>query len=122
MGAADAAANDAGTAAFPVDALPSWVADQVAAIAEFTQTPPDLAGCVALAALSTAAGGRATVEIRPGWREPLNIFTAVAMPPGSHKSAVFAAIRVRSQPMGYAGARHAAGPTDVALWTVVTGG
>jgi hypothetical protein len=78
--------------AFPVDALPGWVADQVAAVAEFTQTPPDLAGCIALAALSTAAGGRAIVEIRPGWREPLNIFTAVAMPPGSRKSAVFAAM------------------------------
>jgi len=77
---------------FPVDALPGWVADQVAAVAEFTQTPPDLAGCVALAALSTAAGGRAIVEIRHGWREPLNIFTAVAMPPGSRKSAVFAAM------------------------------
>lgn len=77
---------------FPVSALPGWLADQVAAVAEFTQTPPDLAGCVALAALSTAAGGRATVEIRPGWREPVNIFTAVAMPPGSRKSAVFAAM------------------------------
>lgn len=78
---------------FPVDALPSWVADQVAAVAEFTQTPPDLAGCIALAALSTAAaGGRAVVEIRPGWREPVNLFTAVAMPPGSRKSAVFAAM------------------------------
>jgi len=77
---------------FPVGALPGWVADQVAAVAEFTQTPPDLAGCVALAALSAAAGGRAVVEIRPGWREPVNIFTAVAMPPGSRKSAVFAAM------------------------------
>jgi hypothetical protein len=77
---------------FPVDALPGWVADQVAAVAEFTQTPPDLPGCIALAALSTAAGGRAVVEIRPGWREPVNLFTAVAMPPGSRKSAVFAAM------------------------------
>jgi replicative DNA helicase len=77
---------------FPVDALPGWVADQVAAVAEFTQTPPDLAGCLALAALATAAGGRAVVEVRPGWREPVNLFTAVAMAPGSRKSAVFAAM------------------------------
>jgi replicative DNA helicase len=75
---------------FPVDALPGWVADQVAAVAEFTQTPPDLPGCLALACLSAAAGGRAVVEVRPGWREPVNLFTAVAMPPGSRKSAVFA--------------------------------
>jgi hypothetical protein len=77
---------------FPVDALPGWVADQVWAVAEFTQTPPDLAGCVALAALSTAAGGRAVVEVRSGWREPVNLFVVVALPPGSRKSAVFAAM------------------------------
>jgi hypothetical protein len=77
---------------FPVDTLPGWLGDQVAAVAEFTQTPADLAGCIGLAALSTAAGGRAVVEVRPGWREPVNLFTAVAMPPGSRKSAVFAAM------------------------------
>jgi hypothetical protein len=77
---------------FPVDALPSWVADMVLAVSEFTQTPLDLPGCLALAALSTAAGGRAEVEIRPGWREPCNLYTVVAMPPGSRKSAVFAAM------------------------------
>jgi replicative DNA helicase len=77
---------------FPVDALPGWVGDQVAAVAEATQTPPDLAGCIALAALSTAAGGRARVQVRPGWVEPVNIYTVVAMPPGSRKSAVFAAM------------------------------
>ena len=32
------------------------------------------------------------LEVRPGWREPLNLFTVVAMPPGSRKSAVFAAM------------------------------
>jgi replicative DNA helicase len=77
---------------FPVDVLPGWVADVVAGVAEFTQTPPDLAGCLALACLATAAGGRAVVEVRPGWREPVNLFTVVALPPGSRKSAVFAAM------------------------------
>lgn len=64
----------------------------VLAVAEFTQTPLDLPGCLALAALSTAAGGRAELEVRPGWKEPLNLYTVVAMPPGSRKSAVFAAM------------------------------
>jgi replicative DNA helicase len=54
---------------FPVDALPPWVAGMVLAVAEFTQTPLDLPGCLALAALSTAAGGRAEIEVRPGWRD-----------------------------------------------------
>jgi len=83
---------------FPVDALPAWVGDQVAAVAEFTQTPPDLAGSVALATLSASAGGRARVQIRPGWVEPVNLFTVVAMPPGSRKSAVFAAMTAHCWP------------------------
>ncbi|MGH2875684.1 MAG: YfjI family protein [Sciscionella sp.] len=77
---------------FPVDALPTWLAEQVAAVAEFTQTPTDLAGSIALAALSAATAGRARVEVRAGWVEPCNLYTAVAMPPGSRKSAVFAAM------------------------------
>ncbi|GAB7049374.1 DUF3987 domain-containing protein [Catenuloplanes indicus] len=78
--------------AFPAHVLPGWVADMVRAVAEFTQTPVDLAGSIALAALSTAAGGRAEVEVRGSWREPTNLFTVVVLPPGSRKSAVFAAI------------------------------
>ncbi|WP_190211581.1 YfjI family protein [Kitasatospora indigofera] len=75
--------------AFPVDVLPPWVGDMVAAVAEETQTPADLAGCLALAALATAAGGRVMIRIRGRWHEPVNIYTAVALPPGNRKSAVF---------------------------------
>ncbi|WBB97284.1 DUF3987 domain-containing protein [Solwaraspora sp. WMMA2059] len=78
--------------AFPAEMLPAWVADMVYGVAEFTQTPVDLPGCIALAALSTAAGGRAEVEVRGSWREPVNLFTVVVLPPGSRKSAVFSAI------------------------------
>ena len=81
---------------FPTGALPGWVGAMVAAVAEETQTPPDLAACVALAALSTAAGGRALVNVRGSWVEPVNIFTVVAMPPGSRKSPVF---RAMTQPL-----------------------
>ncbi|GIM97525.1 hypothetical protein Ato02nite_093180 [Paractinoplanes toevensis] len=77
---------------FPAELLPGWVAEQVAAVAEFTQTPIDAAGSIALACLSTAAGGRAEVEVRGSWREPTNLFTVVVLPPGSRKSAVFAAM------------------------------
>ncbi|MFD9465596.1 DUF3987 domain-containing protein [Streptomyces sp. NPDC060027] len=78
--------------AFPVDALPTWVAEQVAAVAEFTQTPADMAATMALAALSTAAGGRVHVQIRDGWVEQTNLYLVVAMPPASRKSDVFAAM------------------------------
>lgn len=75
---------------FPVDTLPTWVGQMVAAVAEFTQTPPDAAATVALAALSTAAGGRVHVQIRPGWVEQSNLYLVCAMPPASRKSDVFA--------------------------------
>ncbi len=75
---------------FPVHTLPAWLRDMVAAVAEETQTPPGLAGCLALGVLATAAGGRATVCVRGHWREPVNLYTAVALPPGNRKSAVFA--------------------------------
>jgi len=77
---------------FPAHVFPNWLADFVSALAEETQTPPDLPGCIALAAISTAAGGRALVTVRGTWAEPVNIYTLVAMPPGSRKSPVFRAI------------------------------
>lgn len=77
---------------FPLDALPPWLARFVDELAVALQTPRDLPGVLALVALATAAGGRAVVEVRPGWREPLNLFAAVAMAPGSRKSGVFARI------------------------------
>lgn len=78
--------------AFPAECLPDWVAAFVRAVAEETQTPVDAAGCVALAALSTAAGGRAIVQVRGTYTEPVNLFTVVALPPASRKSAVFRAL------------------------------
>jgi replicative DNA helicase len=81
-----------GVPAFPVEALPSWLGEYVAAVATATQTPPDLAGMLALAVLATVAAGAVEVEPRPGWREPLCLFVAVGMDAGARKSAVFSAL------------------------------
>jgi hypothetical protein len=56
---------------FPVEVLPAWLGEYVAAVATATQTPPDLAGMLALAVLATVAAGAVEVQPRPGWREPL---------------------------------------------------
>ncbi|HEY3872376.1 MAG TPA: DUF3987 domain-containing protein [Actinocrinis sp.] len=79
---------------FPIVALPSWVRAKVEAVAHETQTPPDLAGTVALACLATAAGGAVRIAVRPehGWIEPVNLYTVCAMPPASRKSPVFASM------------------------------
>lgn len=82
--------------AFPTSALPSWLAEMVSALAESTQTPEDLAGCVALSATSTAIGGRTSIQVRPGYTEPSNLFIISALPPGTRKSEVF---RVMTSPV-----------------------
>jgi replicative DNA helicase len=73
--------------AFPVEVLPSWLGEYVAAVATATQTPPDLAGMLALAVLATVAAGAVEVEPRPGWREPLCLFIAVGMDAGLARAA-----------------------------------
>jgi replicative DNA helicase len=80
--------------AFPLSALPSWTRAKVEAVAHDTQTPPDLAATIALACLSTAAGGHVSVLVRPeiGWREPVNLYTVAALPPGSRKSPAFSSL------------------------------
>jgi replicative DNA helicase len=77
---------------FPVAVFPGWLADQVEAVAEATQTPADLAGSVALACLSTAAGGKVLVQVTRSWLEQVNLYTVTALPPGSRKSPVFRAM------------------------------
>ena len=96
MGAAGSRPSRSGSPAtlpaFPVEVLPGWLGEYVAAVATATQTPPDLAGMLALAVLATVAAGAVEVEPRPGWREPLCLFVAVGMDAGARKSGVFTAL------------------------------
>jgi len=74
---------------FPVNVLPRWLSNWVRAEAEATQTPPDLAGCLALAIAGAGLARKARVRVRDGWTEPVNIFATVALLPGDRKTAVF---------------------------------
>lgn len=56
------------------------------------QTPDDLAGILTLGVLATACATTVEVEVRPGYREPLNLFAVVALPPANRKSVVFSAV------------------------------
>ena len=73
---------------FPTDALPEPFRAMVEAVAEATQTDEAMAAVSVLSVLAAAAGGCAEVEVRPGWREPLCLFTATIAAPGERKSAV----------------------------------
>lgn len=74
---------------FPTNVLPDWLRAFVEAEAISTQTPPDLAGMLAFAVLATTCQKQVEMCIKPGWTEPLSLYTVIAMPPGSRKSAVF---------------------------------
>ncbi len=73
---------------FPVDAYPEPFANMVQAVSVATQTDPAMAAVSALSALSACTGGHAEIEIRHGWREPLNVYTATVAGPGERKSSV----------------------------------
>jgi hypothetical protein len=75
---------------FPTHVLPPVLRDWVEAESHATQTPADLASLLALAVCSACIARRVTVEPRLGFREPVNLYVAVPLPPGNRKSAVFA--------------------------------
>lgn len=77
---------------FPVDVLSGHVRAYVEAVATEKQVPTDLPGMLVLPALSTSIQKKAIVLVRPGWVEPVNIWTMCALPPGSRKSGTFESI------------------------------
>jgi hypothetical protein len=76
--------------AFPVDALPADVEAWVYAVAEESQTPPDLAAMAALGVLSAAAMGGPVIDCGT-WTEELPLYLLTAMPSGDRKSTVLRA-------------------------------
>jgi hypothetical protein len=73
----------------PLDTLPGFLVQSVSAVAESTQTPPDLAAMLMISVCGAGLAKRFRVAVREGWSEPLNVFAVVALPPGERKSAVF---------------------------------
>lgn len=73
--------------AFPIDALPIWVADQADNIAHTTQTPTDLAVICQLGTLSTVAmWKRARIQLHGTWQEPANLYLLAVLNSGEGKS------------------------------------
>jgi hypothetical protein len=76
---------------FPVDALPSDVAEYASQEAEAKQVPVDLPGCLILGGLA-AAGGKCNVCLSPDWQEPVNQYIVSVLPSGERKSPLFRSI------------------------------
>lgn len=74
--------------AFPVDALPDVVRNYVSAVAEHSQTAPDMAAVISLGVLAICLQGKYKIEGTPGYCEPLSLYTVVIAAPGERKSSV----------------------------------
>lgn len=57
-------------------------------LARSTETPLELAALTVLSTIATAVQKNFVIQVKPDYIEPLNIWTCVALPPGSRKSAV----------------------------------
>lgn len=77
---------------FPVEVFPGWLRAMVDEVTTALQVPVDLPATLGLASLAVAAGGRVDVSPVAGWVEPTNLYTVVALAPGSRKSATFSAM------------------------------
>ena len=73
---------------FPVSALPPVLRDYVKAVAETTQTSPDMAAVAALALVAVCVQGRVRIIGKADWAEPLNLFTVIIAAPAERKSSV----------------------------------
>lgn len=69
-------------------ALPGWAGAFTAALAAETETPPELAAGLVLATVATAGALHYSVRVGADYFEPVNLWLAVALPPGNRKSAV----------------------------------
>lgn len=70
----------------PTDALGPVLQPLVEAIGQCMQVPTDLPANLALPLITTAAKGGWTIEVQPGWTEPLCIATLSALPSGELKT------------------------------------
>ncbi len=71
-----------------VSRLPEMLAEFCAGVAEEKQVPVELPVAMTIAVLATAAQGRFVLEVRPGYEEPLNVYTLCPLDPANRKSAV----------------------------------
>lgn len=73
--------------------LPPWIKEFVDALADSTQTPPAMAAMLALPVMATCLQKK--YEVSPyadDYSEPLSLWTLVALPPASRKTAVLEAL------------------------------
>jgi replicative DNA helicase len=74
---------------FDVNVFPKVLSNFICGDAESTQTPIDASCMAAIASLSTVLSKKVIIHAYGKYKEPVNTFGVVALPPGNRKSAVF---------------------------------
>lgn len=87
--ASQEATSAQGLPVFQTSALPPWACRFAEELAASMQVPTDLTAMLVLAALSAASCGAVVVEVRPGWREPTNLYVLVVLASAERKSPAF---------------------------------
>jgi hypothetical protein len=78
--------NEYDLPSFPAEVLPAWIRSFVEQVTEALQTPVDLAAILSLTACATCVARNVEIEARPGWREPLNIYSLSVLDSANRKS------------------------------------
>ena len=73
----------------PVEQWPSVLFDYVERASAETETPRALPAMLAVAVISAAVQRVLSVEVKPGYTEPPNVYVAVGLVPGTRKSQEF---------------------------------
>ncbi|MBI3129505.1 MAG: DUF3987 domain-containing protein [Candidatus Tectomicrobia bacterium] len=68
--------------------FPGFLGGMIKATAQATETPPELAGLLGLAAVAACVQGKAVVCPSPDYREPLCLYVAPALDSGNRKTSV----------------------------------
>ncbi|OEU64731.1 MAG: hypothetical protein BBJ57_04000 [Desulfobacterales bacterium PC51MH44] len=70
------------------DFLPGILGEITRAVSIATETPLELAAGLILSVLGTASQGKFIVQVKPGYTEPVNLWTIVALDSANRKSSV----------------------------------
>ncbi|MBF0423710.1 MAG: DUF3987 domain-containing protein [Magnetococcales bacterium] len=74
---------------WPKEVFPPEVQCFVEGLSQATETPVELASMIVLAVLAAAVQGKFQICVKNGYFEPLALWTCVALPPGTRKTAIF---------------------------------
>lgn len=77
---------------FPLEVLPAWQRAYVEAVADETQTVPDVAAMMVLGVVATATAKKFVVEVKRSWREHVCLYINVVLGVGEGKSPVVSAV------------------------------